>query len=422
MRVSKPRVVEKGDEVRVSVTVEVETPCSCEFPPDLWFSFPSACREYVTDRADGFAVALLPLAMTLGERIEIEGDLSPRLVRGMEEYQRIQALWQPERFERVEILARSLKEPDPEPGRVGVGCGFSGGVDSFHTLQRHLAENESDPSQRISHCLMISGFGADADLDEGRTVRAIAEAYRPMMDRLGIEILVARTNLMDLYEPRLLMAAFGAAITATALVLGRLFSRFFIASSYRFDYFVREGASALFDHLLGTEVFEVGHDAIDSTRVEKIAALVDWSETWSSLRVCWLSTQLTREGVPVENCCRCEKCLRTMATLKMAGALERITVFPKPFRHRDLWTVRRVGRNVGLFWSEIAREARRTRSYRITFDLGVSWIFSVLAIAITGPPRALHLFIERRSESYARLVERYHPRYRSGWRWIRKLN
>jgi hypothetical protein len=360
--------------------------------------------------------------MTLGESIEIEGALSPRLLRGMEEYQRVQALWQPARFEIIEIVTHSLEEPDRDGNLGGVGCGFSGGVDSFYTLQKHLEGSEPDGAERITHCLMISGFGADPDLDSGKTMQAIAGAYQPMMDRLGVETLLARTNLMDLYEPRLLMAAFGAVITSAALVLGRLFERFFIASSYRFDYLVREGASALFDHLLSTETFEVSHDALDKTRVQKIASLLGWAETHSTLRVCWTSTLRVREGVPVENCCRCEKCLRTMVTLEMAGALERFTVFPKPFRHRDLWTVRRVGTRSGLFWTEIALEARRTRHYGILFDLGVSWVFSVLFIAITTPPRALHLFIERRSESYARLVERYHPRYRGGWRWIRKLN
>ena len=46
---------------------------------------------------------------------------------------------------------------------------------------------------------------------------------------------------------------------------------------------------------------------------------------------------------------------------------------------------------------------------------------SGLGIVFYEPLRFVHLQIERRSERYAQMVQKYHPRYRRGWRWVRKL-
>jgi hypothetical protein len=183
MRVSRPVVSEDDGEIRVSARVEIETPCSCDFPAELWFSFPSSYRDYVTDRADGFLAALLPLAMALGEPIEIGGVLSPRLLRGMDDYQRVQSLWQSKRFEVVEIVSDELGELRADEVAGGVGCAFSGGVDSFHTLYRHLPENEPIESYQLTHCLIINGFGGDLDIDDGEAFRRIVAAPDPTPGR-----------------------------------------------------------------------------------------------------------------------------------------------------------------------------------------------------------------------------------------------
>ena len=65
MIVHEPEIIEKGGEIKVSSRIEIE-PSGGRFPATLWFRFPADYRDYVTDRSDGFAVALLPLAMELG--------------------------------------------------------------------------------------------------------------------------------------------------------------------------------------------------------------------------------------------------------------------------------------------------------------------------------------------------------------------
>ena len=129
MKIYRPKIVNEGSEVCVSARVKVDSVKS-RLPDEIWFRFPASCNDYVTDHLNGFAAALLPLAMTLGEDLRMEGVLSPRLLNGMEEYQRIQCEWKPTSYKPVRIVPDQLQAA--EIGRMGSGvvCSFSGGVDS----------------------------------------------------------------------------------------------------------------------------------------------------------------------------------------------------------------------------------------------------------------------------------------------------
>jgi hypothetical protein len=72
------------------------------------------------------------------------------------------------------------------------------------------------------------------------------------------------------------------------------------------------------------------HDGAGLMRADKIAAITHWPETYARLRVCWKNV----DGL--NNCCRCEKCLRTMAMLEIYGALPCYTTFAQPFDRRRL--------------------------------------------------------------------------------------
>ena len=102
MIVGEPHLREARGEVTVEAAVALERPGAAR-PLTLWFTFPSRVGSFVTTRADGFAAALLPLAMQLGEDLTVHGDLSCRLARGLREYQRYQATWKPDVFSAVEL-------------------------------------------------------------------------------------------------------------------------------------------------------------------------------------------------------------------------------------------------------------------------------------------------------------------------------
>jgi hypothetical protein len=338
MIVEEPRTKVSGDEVTVEAAVRLEAPGPA-VPPTLWFAFPRTLGDFVTTRSDGFGAALLPLAMRLGERLLLRGELSCRLAQGMRDYQRIQSAWKPELFRTVEIECDRLASLGPGEGTGAVGAAFSGGVDSFHTLWTHLAENERYRPFAITHCLMINGFDQDSDLDGTGSFRWLQGAYEPMMAVHGLSLLVVRTNLLQFLGPLVQKQAFAAFVTAPALALGGLFSRFYLPSSYKFTLLklFPDGSHPMLDHLLGTESMETIHDGGHLTRVEKTVELTRWPETHDLLRVCFGATGVREDTGAIANCCRCEKCVRTMLALELAGALPHYRCFALPLERKSIW-------------------------------------------------------------------------------------
>jgi hypothetical protein len=339
MRIDKPEVIETNGEIYVLAQVKIRA-SDRTFPNTVWFRFPKSYNEYVTDRADCFATLLLPLAMRYGEDLEIGGALSPRLANGMQQYQRIQQIWKPNEFKLIKITCPNLKPTNPFKTAEGVGCAFSGGVDSFYTLWAHLPQQEPNPGYRISHCLMINGFDLNSMPENTEHFfNKTRQLYEPMMNKLGLHLLVAHTNIwqfMDKREWKNYMYTFGSVLVACALALGQLFSRFYIASSFQYAQLFPWGSHPLLDHLLCTESMESIHDGAHLTRVEKIAALSRWPETYSRLRTCLFNTFFIDKAVKLENCCRCERCVQTMSVLDMLRVLDKYTVFPKPLKSKSI--------------------------------------------------------------------------------------
>lgn len=318
---------------RKRVTARIETPHSAlRGLGELWFEVDGSDAEGLSDRSDAFFVAALPLAMSIGERLEVRGRVSPLLARGAREYQWIVNGWWPRQMQIVDIQFDSL-EP-PADTAAGVAAVFSGGVDSFYTLLRHRRAEELIPPLALTHALVVNGFDLDVDLDETGHFAALREIYEPLLKRLGIELVVMRTNLRKFRLAGLtqggLYNTFGTSLIASALALGRLLGRVYITGATPYRQLVTDGAHPLTSPLLSTEATVILHDGADATRVEKTTALAGWPETWSRLRVCWNPgwRNIDPASRRVVNCGRCDKCVRTMTTLELLSVLDHYQTFP----------------------------------------------------------------------------------------------
>lgn len=91
------------------------------------------------------------------------------------------------------------------------------------------------------------------------------------------------------------------------------------------------------------------HHAARTGRLAKMRLLVTSETAMRHLRVCWVNPGGTY------NCGRCEKCLRTLAGLRVLGAADRCRSFSSGL---DLAEISRLGITVpdSLFWLEL-REA-----------------------------------------------------------------
>ncbi|WP_088889634.1 hypothetical protein [Leptolyngbya ohadii] len=352
MIIRTPEIKVEDDKVIVSAAVELCTP-STVIPDRLWYEFPKGYQEFLTDRVDGFVVALFILAMALGEDIEVEGPLSPQLVDGIYEYQRVLNFWLPKQFKLIDIHCSHYESLKIQNSKRGVASSFSGGLDSFHTLRCRLSENERIPQIRLSHTLFVHGF--DIPLKDTETYRVAYESYNELMQKLGIQLISVRTNARK-FDKGLWELCHGAMLTSVPILLEQLLIRYYIPSTFTYNDSLPWGSDPRLDHLLSTENLGIVHDGATVTRFEKVAVVSQWAEAYSRLRVCWISPN------GLMNCGRCGKCIRVMIALKIFGQLGNFQTFPQDLEQHHIRAVRLQHENLFPFMQE-AFEAAKTMGY-----------------------------------------------------------
>jgi hypothetical protein len=268
----------------------------------------------VAPEPEPLLAAGLLLAMRRGEPLAVPGPVSPRLLRGVERIQDIFHAWDG-RFHRVPVEAAAATG---RPGRAqprGVACFFSGGVDSFFSVLKHR--------ERIDVLLFCEGW--DPPLaDPGRRVRA-ATAVRAAAGELGKPLVRVVTNLAAVSEPLVRWRYYhGAALASIALLLAPGFHEVLVPASHSYAALHPLGSHPLVDPLWSTEDTALVHDGAEATRTERVARLARCPTALRWLRVCWEGPDGAR------NCGQCEKCLRTMVALQVAGALDRCATFARP--------------------------------------------------------------------------------------------
>jgi hypothetical protein len=149
-------------------------------------------------------------------------------------------------------------------------------------------------------------------------------------------------------------------------VLDRGVRRFYMPASHTKGHLMPWGSDPRVDPLLSTDALEVVHDGAEVTRVHKTTVIGRWPPTFGRLRVC------VSADPAVPNCCRCEKCVRTMTTLELFGLLARHTSFPRPLRRSDLRACKYINRSDLMFHWEIFRAAIEQRRWDVAMDVAVA--------------------------------------------------
>ena len=214
------------------------------------------------------------------------------------------------------------------PGGVGVGCFFSGGVDSFFSALRH--------SDDITHLIFVRGFDiAYTDDDLGDRAAGAARAAATAMGKQFVEV---RTNIRAVSDPHVSwgLQFHGAALAMVGLALAPHLSQVIIPAGDYQDELFPWGSHPDLDPLWSSSAVRFVHDGTDTTRPDKVAAIARHQVVLDHLRVCWESPG------GAYNCGRCEKCLRTMISLRTVGALRSCRTLPDSL---DVRAVRRVHLN-----------------------------------------------------------------------------
>ena len=285
-------------------------------PEDLWFDFPESSADSLTGSGNAWLLVLMPLAFTLGEPLRIPLPVDRLLQRNIHEVQAVWHTWYPKRH-RVAVTA-----PVSENGGGGsrTAAFFSGGVDSFFTVLRN---DRPEPGMYPADDLICVG-GFDIPVGNIEAFGRHSARMKVAAERLGKNYVDVVTNLRDtrLETSNWFHLLHGPALIGIGLMLEGRYARLLIASSNDYGFYSPIGSNYLTDPLLSTSGTRVLHDGAPFSRIQKVELVSESPIALENVHVCWRTYS-------DDNCCACEKCLRTMVNLELLGRLEQSSAFPR---------------------------------------------------------------------------------------------
>lgn len=315
MKISKPQIISKNEQVFYRVNVE-----SVKGKETLWYSLDQSFGDLVSTSCDAALVALLIPAMANGEDIQVEGPLSERLFINLAK--RYQVLLQRilPTLKQVKINAKDISSGHVSRA-TGVATGFSGGIDSYCALADYYFADVSH-GFKITH-LLFNNVGSHGRGGE----QLFQERYKrllPITESLGLPFLLINSNLPSFYDKEMAFQKTASARNVSvALLLQRGIGRYMYASSNHYNnlynYEELDAYDTVILPLLSTESLDAFSIGSEYTRVEKTTKVAEIPESYRSLDVC--ANPFNTSGYI--NCSTCYKCRRTLATLEIAGLLER---------------------------------------------------------------------------------------------------
>ena len=289
----------------------------------LWFDVPSRFEPDLTASGNPWLLCLLPLAMSLGERLQISLPLDPTLFRHAEEIMRLWRCWHPP-LQPIEIEAGGFAlARAPAAGKLA--SFFTGGVDAFFTALHHdeAVRGRSLPGERVIDELLYV-VGLDVWLRNPESFQHRIQVLRQIATELGKELVVLATNLRDSRLSTLDYGALwhGCALGASALLLEGRYGEVLLSSSHDYRNAFPWGSHMTLDPLMSTSATRFVHYGAGFTRFEKTRFIAEHDLALRHLHVCW-------RGESPGNCSQCPKCFRTLLALDLLGKLPQARSFDR---------------------------------------------------------------------------------------------
>ena len=259
-------------------------------------------------------LALLP-AMRLCQPIHVKGAVSKSFLEGVRRVMDYYAC-NFEEFSTVPISGDTYYQAEPGRSRRKASF-FSGGVDSFFTLLKARDE--------LTDIITIRGF--DMSLSDNDRWQKTSSTAQIIANELNLQCHEVESNFGSIIKEFGLWTehGHGMALACIARSFAGLFGEIRVPGSYDIHHQIPWGSSISTDPQYSDERLSIVHDACSATRTDKIIFLSTEPLALKYLRVC---PGIKNDGN--YNCCRCEKCLRTMVSFYAIGVLDKVSAFPLP--------------------------------------------------------------------------------------------
>ena len=277
----------------------------------------SGYAGYLTDdRLDPFVVALLPRAMCREENLKCMAPVSRSLLSQINEYLVPVCSSRMKDYHQIKVEADVVDDLTENAGAVATG--YSGGVDSMHTVM-----NMTDPAKapfKLTH-LVIANCGAYEGGDDERKISFFTDkATNGIVKDTGLELLLIDTNLHQVHNDEKYLSVISYRLSSCVLALQKLFSVYYISTTYEFAKFSFDINDSAYADLFLLPYLSLKNTKLYSTggqkpRIEKLKDLSDYEPAIKYLHPCTM-TRRNRD-------CRCVKCVFTKVALYALGTLDR---------------------------------------------------------------------------------------------------
>ena len=267
-----------------------------------------------------FILNVAPLVWLSGETYEIDA-LDAELAQAVDEIRReIEGLYPRHRWDgRLEAARLVTNEVDSTPSDDRLSMLFTGGVDSVYTSLKHYPTPQN----------LIAVWGNETALDFEDRWRLLSAECENFAGQFGHRNIFIKTNAKEIIKRKRIrpdirvwwgdvqigMGLLGLCIPA--LFRGGGTQIRISSSNWRGGYEGAFGTSPAIDDRVRCAGISGVHEAYDATRQDKLNYIVrkcrDGQLPMHVLRVC------SRPYVNEFNCCDCEKCMRTMTGILVAG-------------------------------------------------------------------------------------------------------
>jgi hypothetical protein len=264
------------------------------------------------------------------KRVSVEGKICPELRHNLITAMYWIRHWYYDRDRRLPEIEADLRPvPIDNPLNRRTGFFLSGGIDCLATLAYNHQNYPPGHPGCIRDGVLIYGQNIESDTRE-ETFRQAIQDLGNLAAEKAVTLIPVYTNIRLVDDgSEMFDMNHGAILGSVAQAFSRRLSCVYVSSSdsipglslvNRYN-FKPHGSHPVLDPLYGSYHLKIKHDGIISSRLDKIRLISGWDSALRQIRVCG-------PNWPGKNCCKCEKCVRTMLGLLAAGVLQKSSAFP----------------------------------------------------------------------------------------------
>jgi len=309
----------------------------------IYFRTPEKFQLHLS--AEWFIGIALLEAMITNRSLEVDNRIpvSQDICNRLHEIQSIFSCWNP-KLSIIDVFCKTTATKKPF---TAVGSFFSAGIDSSHTLVRHMND--------ITHLVMFGVFdmGGDQKSWDERIFNQTNFAKS-----MGKTLIPIETNARDWTDAKKIAWAFvhGLLLSSAGTALGM--KRLYVPSSHTYNELFPRGSHPLSDPMWSTESTSVIHDGAGCRRGEKTRDILKHPEVANNLQVCWNNFH--------NNCGECSKCIRSMMAVHLLGG--KVNSLP-PLDNLNLLKILKIQDESGMTFLEdamiLAKQANNVKICRI---------------------------------------------------------